>query len=458
MATEIQNDQELAAFDAIAENVYIVDAKDYHVLYINESGRNRLGLEGDGYKGEPCYRVLRNKEEPCPDCQVATCRDVRRWESYNPKLDLNYLVTESSCVYKGRDARLQLCMDISEQVRQRDALQLTLQAEAVLNETVHILYAEMDINEAAPKMLEHIGLYMRGERSFIFDIHGKTMSNTYAWSRPKASPVKDALQNIGTECVERWLDTFSRQMSVIIMDAELVKETHPAEYEFLQRMNVKNCVIAPIIVGGSLIGFFGIANLPSGRMEGASTMMMTLSYFLANSLVLHQNRQMMEKASYVDVMTGVANRNAFIRDIEKGQAELARDPKPVGVFYFDLNVLKETNDSQGHRAGDRLITRLADLISLFFRKHEIYRTGGDEFVVIVHGEKVPLCRYFIKQFNAEMSRKNANDSLEPWEKVSAAVGVAFYDSNRDKSADEVFKRADHAMYQNKIEMKAQRTD
>ena len=57
-----------------------------------------------------------------------------------------------------------------------------------------------------------------------------------------------------------------------------------------------------------------------------------------------------------------------------------------------------------------------------------------------------------------MTRKNANDLLEPWEKVSAAVGVAFYDPKIDTNADDVFKRADKEMYDNKIAMKAQRTD
>lgn len=440
MATEIQCDREATAFDAIAENVYIIDAANYQMFYVNERARQRLGISDDSYKGEPCYKILRDREEPCKGCQITTCKTVRRWESFNQKMKLHYLVTESSLLYKGHPARLQLCMDISEQVKQRETLQLTLQAEAVLNETVHILYAETDINEAAPKMLEHIGLYMRGERSFIFDIHGKSMSNTYSWSRPKAAPVKDALQNIGTECVDRWIDTFSRQMTVSIADVDLLKDTHPQEYAFLQRLNVKNCIVAPIVVGGSLIGFFGIANLPVGRMEGAAAMLMTLSYFLATSLVVTQSRQMMEKASYTDIMTGVANRNAFMRDIEKGQAELARSPKPIGVFYFDLNGLKQTNDTQGHRAGDRLITRLADMISLFFRKHEIYRTGGDEFVVLCIG--MPE-----EKFNERTGQVKAYIERSP--AISVSVGVAWSAAETGDSIEQVISKADKNMYDRK---------
>ena len=49
-----------------------------------------------------------------------------------------------------------------------------------------------------------------------------------------------------------------------------------------------------------------------------------------------------------------------------------------------------------------------------------------------------------------------NDNLEPWERISAAVGFASYDSKIDKSVSDVFVRADKLMYENKREMKAER--
>ena len=49
-------------------------------------------------------------------------------------------------------------------------------------------------------------------------------------------------------------------------------------------------------------------------------------------------------------------------------------------------------------------------------------------------------------------------TLAPWEKVSAAIGISFYDPNTDKDVETVFRRADKKMYQNKINMKAQRKD
>ena len=78
--------------------------------------------------------------------------------------------------------------------------------------------------------------------------------------------------------------------------------------------------------------------------------------------------------------------------------------------------------------------------------------------MVIEGEEISLCKYFVEQFRAEMARKNSNKLLEPWEKVSAAAGIAFYNAGVDKTTDEVFKRADSEMYANKLAMKAARTD
>ena len=128
------------------------------------------------------------------------------------------------------------------------------------------------------------------------------------------------------------------------------------------------------------------------------------------------------------------------------------------IVMVDVNFLKRVNDTYGHERGNEYLINACRLVCSVFGAEHVYRIGGDEFVVIVEGDRVSLCRYFVKQFKAEMDRKNANALLEPWEKVSAAVGVAFYDKAVDKTADEVFKRADKEMYANKLAMKAQRTD
>ena len=70
----------------------------------------------------------------------------------------------------------------------------------------------------------------------------------------------------------------------------------------------------------------------------------------------------------------------------------------------------------------------------------------------------PFFVLILDAFKEEAAKLQADDSLQPWEKVSAAAGIAKYEKGRDASTEEVLRRADEAMYRDKIAMKAVRTD
>lgn len=166
----------------------------------------------------------------------------------------------------------------------------------------------------------------------------------------------------------------------------------------------------------------------------------------------------MDELANTDSLTGIRNKTAYATTIAKLDQHIEDGDAEFCIIMVDVNYLKKVNDTYGHERGNEYLINACRLVCSVFGEEHVYRIGGDEFVVIVSGDKVSLCKYFVKQFQMEMNRKNTNALLEPWEKISAAVGVAFYQPGVDKSADDVFKRADALMYENKIAMKAQRTD
>ena len=166
----------------------------------------------------------------------------------------------------------------------------------------------------------------------------------------------------------------------------------------------------------------------------------------------------MDELANTDSLTGIKNKTAYTTTTTKLDQKISEGSAEFCIVMIDVNFLKRVNDNYGHERGNEYLINACRLACSVFGEEHVYRIGGDEFVVIVEDDKVSLCKYFVKQFKAEMDRKNANPLLEPWEKVSAAVGVAFYEAGVDSSADDVFKRADKEMYNNKIAMKAQRTD
>lgn len=166
----------------------------------------------------------------------------------------------------------------------------------------------------------------------------------------------------------------------------------------------------------------------------------------------------MDELAHTDSLTGVRNKTAYVGMTNKLDLKISDGDAEFCMVMVDVNYLKKVNDTYGHERGNEYLMNACKLICSVFGEEYVYRIGGDEFVVVVEGAKVSLCRYFVSQIRTEMERKQQNTMLEPWERISAALGLAIYDPTIDKSADDVFKRADKLMYENKIAMKAQRTD
>jgi diguanylate cyclase (GGDEF)-like protein len=86
-------------------------------------------------------------------------------------------------------------------------------------------------------------------------------------------------------------------------------------------------------------------------------------------------------ASSHDQLTGLYNRMYFDEEYER----VARTGNwPVAILMLDLDNMKETNDSYGHAAGDKLLQRAANVLRQTFRREDIVaRIGGDEFAIII---------------------------------------------------------------------------
>jgi diguanylate cyclase (GGDEF)-like protein len=79
----------------------------------------------------------------------------------------------------------------------------------------------------------------------------------------------------------------------------------------------------------------------------------------------------------MDTLTGTYNRFHL-----QEHDNLFSNQDNVGVAFFDLNRLKETNDKYGHSAGDKLLCDFAQLLNTYYNQAPVYRLGGDEFLVL----------------------------------------------------------------------------
>ena len=166
----------------------------------------------------------------------------------------------------------------------------------------------------------------------------------------------------------------------------------------------------------------------------------------------------LENRAYIDTLTGLQNRAAFYENMGGLIKKIKTGTADFSTLMIDVNYLKKVNDVYGHEQGNAYLQGAANLIRKHFGDEGIYRIGGDEFAMILEGKAQDGIEEKISAFREEMARLQADDSLQPWEKPSAAVGLAKYSKDEHEDPDAVLRKADELMYADKVAMKAVRTD
>lgn len=158
--------------------------------------------------------------------------------------------------------------------------------------------------------------------------------------------------------------------------------------------------------------------------------------------------------AYTDALTSVHNKGAFDIKIKNIQ-EAINEGKELefAICIFDCNELKEINDTYGHDKGDLYLKNTCRTICHTFRHSPVYRLGGDEFGAILQNVDYKNRDKLIKRFD-KTCKETIEDLNEPWEKVDVARGMAIYDPIKDLFANDVARRADKLMYEDKRKYKA----
>jgi diguanylate cyclase (GGDEF)-like protein len=154
----------------------------------------------------------------------------------------------------------------------------------------------------------------------------------------------------------------------------------------------------------------------------------------------------MEREAMTDELTGVKRKHAY-QDVEKEidkEIITGKNPK-FAVAVFDINGLKEINDTYGHLVGDQYIIDGSRLICRIFQHSPVYRIGGDEFAVIAQGEDYRNIDQLMGEFTRIVEENRHSGG------VVVAAGVSKF--TNEKNVAEVFQTADQYMYRNKEQLK-----
>jgi len=164
---------------------------------------------------------------------------------------------------------------------------------------------------------------------------------------------------------------------------------------------------------------------------------------------LRRNAELLKSLSLVDELTQLNNRRGFFELARQTLKIAKREHHSMGLFFIDLNGLKQINDGLGHLAGDSALRDAADILRQTFRDSDILaRIGGDEFVALAHVTR-----------DTNALRQRLRDNLaafnltrrQPYV-LDVSIGTTVVNVTTDDDIEAMIARADAAMYEEKRAM------
>lgn len=215
----------------------------------------------------------------------------------------------------------------------------------------------------------------------------------------------------------------------------------------------RNLLLYTVLSAVIVIAFGTILDLPGkfNTIIATSNMFYYMYYYtkctVENTVIdtmEKEQRTTLEHMAYVDALTELGNRAAFIEELD-----ICEKNPNVACVVLDVNNLKLCNDRYGHHEGDKIISDAAECIqNAFGGLGKCFRIGGDEFSVLIQNKEKTEILEAIDQMNRLIEEKNHHRIMP----LSIACGYAIRE-NMKESMEHLFNRGDEMMYDVKFRMK-----
>lgn len=421
-------------FENLNEYVYASDMNSYELIYMNKKLLKSYGFHSlEEIHGKKCYEVLQNCSQPCAICtnHELSPGNFKEWKYYQPVL-CRHLILKDTMIEDGkRRCRIEFALDTETPEWRSSVLDSYKNMEKLVNEGLRIALQATTPDKTIKVILEYMGKALNAERTYIFEKNeAGGDDNTYEWAAKGVTLEKDNLQNLPPEACAKWYQRFQGNRKVVIEDLENIREVDPLQYEILKKQNIHSLVVVPLYDDKDVIGFYGVDNPPVEFLDYTSDMLQIMGYFISSSMKRRNLVKMLQHMSYSDQLTKLGNRYAMNEQIEK-----ISDEESVGVVFCDVTGLKRVNDTEGHKAGDKLILRACESLRRVFDGYETFRIGGDEFLALCPGIEEEELKERIKALKKDIQKNS----------ITLAVGAVWQKEGK-KDFDRLLSESEKLMY------------
>jgi diguanylate cyclase (GGDEF)-like protein len=217
---------------------------------------------------------------------------------------------------------------------------------------------------------------------------------------------------------------------------------------FAGNYKTKNCIIAPLICQGRVVGVLNLSDKAGGNFDKVDIALVELfSQFVGASIGNIKLFEKIQKQAATDGLTGFVNHKTFYDVLEKELWRSRRHGGLISMIMVDIDNLKKINDVYGHRAGDKVIKTVSRRVKECIRQIDTAaRYGGDEFAIILPNTSLEEATLV-----AERMVSNVSDLPVIWKRqeipLSVSVGLGQYDG--EDSPEDITSRSDQALYKAK---------
>ena len=232
-----------------------------------------------------------------------------------------------------------------------------------------------------------------------------------------------------------------------IINPYIDNDVKKSKYEFISSRDVGSLVIVPILNNKRTYGLL-IAEHAATKMinENSIQFFQGIANQINIALINANLYTKMEEMARKDGLTCIYNRNYLQKIYRELYMDAEINNKFLSLALFDIDKFKRVNDTYGHLFGDQVLKIIADITEKHAVKNGgiVGRYGGEEFVVIFPNKNIEEVYKIMKDIHMNITKQqitHENKSIN----IDISTGISSYPETC-KTAEDLLKRADNAMY------------
>lgn len=439
-------------FNGTQDAMFLVRVEDGEFRYMrNNAAHQKLtGFSLEDIKDRTLVEVAGKEIGEALKANYQRCVDSKKPITYEETMALptgkrTWLTTLTPVLEKGKVKYLVgSSKDITLQKKAEAELPKMLEYEKLISGLFFLTIRKTEPEVFIFEALRMIGESLKVSRAYLFETDREkgTLSNTFEWTAPGITPQKENLQEIPESELTWWVDRLKNREVINYRDIEDIPDEKTKE--ILRPQEIKSLLVLPVYVKGDYNGFIGFDDcLKNREWSEADINLLQLPAMIISEYILRKKFE--EKIlflSYHDQLTGLYNRRFVEEEIRR--LDTPRQ-LPVSVIMGDINGLKLINDIFGHRVGDLLLKKAAEVIKENCRREDIIaRWGGDEFVVLLPRTDMKAAEEIVRR----IKNKCALASDGP---IQLSIALGYAAKIRDEeNIWQVLKEAEEWMYRHKL--------